>query len=596
MSGFLLCWHRAGGQLDDAVLARVVARLALRGPEGSRVQRTADAVAVHTAFTDAVGAEDDLPILRDALLLAADLRLDDRDRLRARLRDAGIAEAMHATDASLCHAALQVWGRDAAAHCLGDFAFAALRTASRELIAARGTFGVKPLFVAETREFVALANDLDALLLLPGVDATPDERALTDFLRSGSIIDPWRTARVGVHRVPPAHQWVWRADGSREETRHWDFPVPASRTGMRDDVVLAEFREVLGTAVRDRLRTPRATIQLSGGLDSPAIAAAARSHAGAVKLSALTVSHERLVPTDEAQWARRVADHLGIPQEIAYADGAGLLAHCDDPLVHTPEPVSDPDLAMWRTRAASLAAQAPVTIDGEDGDSLLAPPDLLTLLRTRPWADTWRSWRAFRGGSTRRPWIGAREFSGRAAASRTRDWRAPTWLRPDVLAQHGTMVPPQSARHPLRPLSAWSFEQPVWETLFAIDDTSVTGVPLTVVLPLLDARLFTFVYAIAPIPWCQEKQLIRRAMQGQLPADVLARPKTPVHGAIEAGVAAWRAADGARRALAHPMEHLIDVAEWKRVLLESGDANAVMAAWRVYEVARWLAQPVSRHG
>jgi asparagine synthase (glutamine-hydrolysing) len=603
MSGFLLCWHRDGGRLDDAVLSRVVARLTPRGPEGARVFRTAEAVAVHTAFTDAVGAEDDLPIWREGWLLAADLRLDDRTRLREALSDARdvaseatIAERAQPTDASLCLASLRRWRHRAASHLLGDFAFAALDTTARELIVARGTFGVKPLFVAETPAFVAVANDIDALLALPGVDATPDERALVDFLRSGSIIDPWRTARVGVQRVPPSCQWVWRAKGARTASRHWEFPVPAPRHALRDDDLLAEFRELLGVAVADRLRTPRATIQLSGGLDSPAIAVAARSHARDVQIAALTVSHERLVRTDEADWARRVATHLQIPQEIAYADAAGLLAHCDDPTLRTPEPVADPELNEWRTRAAWLAEQGPVTIDGEDGDSLLAPPDLLTLLRTRPWAETWQSWRSYGRSASRRPWVGAREITGRAAAERARDWSAPSWLRAEVLARHGSAMPDDPAPHPLRPLSAWSFQQPVWETLFAIDDTSVTGAPLTVVLPLLDARLFAFVYAIAPIPWCQEKQLIRRAMAGRLPSEVLARPKTPVHGAIEAGVAAWRGAHGPRRTLAHPMDHLVDLVEWQRVLVESEDANEVMAAWRVYEVARWLAQPAPADG
>lgn len=603
MSGFLLCWHRDGGRLDDAVVARVIARLTPRGPEGARVVRSAEAIAVHTAFTDAVGAEDDLPIARDGWLLAADLRLDDRARLRAALADtestagdrAPVAHA-DATDASLCLAALRRWRRDAASQLLGDFAFAALDTSARELIVARGTFGVKPLFVAETPAYIAVANDIDALLALPGVDATPDERALVDFLRSGSIIDPWRTARVGVQRVPSSGQWTWRAQGAREESRHWDFPVPAQRTALRDDELLAEFRELLGVAVADRLRTPRATIQLSGGLDSPAIAASAQSHARDVRLSALTVSHERLVRTDEADWARKVATHLQLPQEVAYADAAGLLAHCDDPTLRTSEPVADPELTEWRTRAAWLAAQGPVTIDGEDGDSLLAPPDLLTLLRTRPWAETWQSWRSYGRAASRRPWVGAREITGRAAAARARDWRAPSWLRADVLARHGSAIPEEPTPHPLRPLSAWSFRQPVWETLFAIDDPSVTGAALTVVLPLLDARLFEFVYSIAPIPWCQEKQLIRRAMAGRLPADVLARPKTPVHDAIEAGVAAWRGADGPRRTLAQPMAHLVDLVEWQRVLVESDDANEVMAAWRVYEVARWLAQPAPVDG
>ncbi len=602
MSGFLLWWWRdasaaeptAGapdGRFAPGVVRAAVARLTPRGPEGQRVVRTADALAIHTAFTDAVGAEDDLPLERDDLLLAADLRLDDRAQLRAHLRAAGRVLPTEATDAALCHAALRLWGTAAAQRLIGDFAFAALDRRTRSLVAARGTFGVKPLFVAETTSFVAVSNDLDALLALPGVDDQPDEQALAEFLRTGSILDPWRTARRGVRRVPPSHQWVWRGDAPRAESRHWEFPDPAPRLGGSDAEVLEEFRALLASAVVDRLRAPRATIQLSGGIDSPTIAATARRHCAHVALSALTVSHERLVADDERKWAEQVARHLAIPQRVAFLEADGLLAHCDDASLRTPEPVADPELAQWRQRARELAAEAPVTIDGEDGDALLAPPDLLTLVRSRPIGETLHAWRAYRARTGRRPWIGVREFTGRGVASRRGDWAAPRWMLPELRARYGEGMPSEPARHRLRPLAARAHQQPVWETLFAIDDPSVTGAPLTVVLPLLDARLFAFVFALPPIPWCQEKHLLRRVMEGALPPAVLSRPKTPVTGALEAGMSAWRARGGPARALAHPMDHLVDVPAWRRALEETEDPSEMLAAWRVFEVARWLAQP-----
>jgi asparagine synthase (glutamine-hydrolysing) len=257
VSGFLLCWHRAGGSLDPAVLARVRARLRARGPEGERTVEAPRAVAVHAAFTDAVGAADGLPILADEWLVAGDLRLDDRAHLRARLRDAGVEPPPERGDAWLLHAALRAWGADAASRLIGDFAFAALDLRRGALVAARGTFGVKPLFVAETAAFVAVSNEIDALLALPGVDGSPDERALVDFLRAGSIVAPDRTARRGVTRVPPSHQRRWETDRAHAVERHWRFPVPTARVGLRDEEVLEGFREVLGAAVRDRLRTPR---------------------------------------------------------------------------------------------------------------------------------------------------------------------------------------------------------------------------------------------------------------------------------------------------------------------------------------------------
>lgn len=590
MSGFLLCWYRDGGAPDDALVAAVVAALRARGPEATRVLRTAHAVAVHTAFTDAIGAEEDLPLHADDVLLAADLRLDDRATLRARLRDAGHALAPDATDAALLHAAVRAWGADAPGRLLGDYAYAALRPAAGRFDAVRGTAGVKPLFVVETPRLVAASNALEALLALPGVPADEDERHLAEFLRTGSPVSPWRSARRAVARVPASHACAWGRTGGAARRRHWRFPEPAPRA-VRDPREATEgFRAVLADAVRDRLRVPAASIQLSGGLDSPALAATARRALPTLGLHALTVSHARVLPTDESTWAARAAAHLSLPHVVVEAGVHEALAHLDLAGLRTAEPVADAELAAWRARARELAAFGPVTLDGEDGDSLLAPPDLLTLLRTRPWTETFAAWRAHTRARGRRPWIGLREVGPFARRRRASYWAAPGWMRADVRARHGEAPPDAPPANRVRPVAAWSHQQPVWETLFAVDDPDVTGVPLTVVLPFLDARVIAYVFALPPIPWCQEKTLLREAMRGLLPDDLLARPKTALGGAHEVAVRAWRESGGPARPLAHPMDDLVDERRWRSVL-QRGDAEAVLAAWRVFEVARWRAQP-----
>lgn len=591
MSGFLLCWHRSGGALAPEVLDRVRGRLAMRGPEGGATVAATDAVAVHTAFTDAIGAEEDLPLRLGDLMIAADLRLDDRARLRAHLRDVGDDPPAEATDARLLASAMRCWGDGAASRLLGDFAFAALDLARGRLVAARGTFGVKPLFVAETRAFVACSNDIEALLELPGVDATPDEAAITEFLRSGTIIAPERTARRGVRRVPPSGQLAWGRSGPACASRHWEFPVPAPLRFSREADYTERFNELLDTAVRDRLRVRRASIMLSGGLDSPALAVAAQRGAPDVVLQALTISSERVSPSDEREWAERVARHLGLRQEVHYTESTDVLAHCGDATLRTPEPVNEPEFARWRRVARRLSEFGAVTFDGEDGDALLAPPDLFTMLRTLPWAETARAWRAYRAAHGVRPWLGLRQLPALRRRREAEWWTPPAWLRPELLARHGTRLPEEPPAHPTRSRATWGFRQPVWETLFALDDPSASGAPLSVLLPMLDARLFEYAFAVPPIPWCQRKQLLRSAMAGRLPDDVLRRPKTPLEGAVEASVARWRADGGPDRPLASPMDHLVDVAAWRRSLRDATLAEDVVSGWRVFEVARWLAQP-----
>lgn len=599
MSGFLVCWHRAGGPIPDAVVARAMAHRAPGAATAPRALREADLAAWHWPGAWAPGAEDALPLARGGWTGSGVLRLDDRAALAARLRDRGhtdrgavAAAAPHvpasaiADDASLAWDSFAAWGEEAPARWLGDYAVAVVPAARDRLVLARGVTGVRSCFHLSVGALECASDDLGLLVALAGGATPPPDEAVSEYLRFGHLVTPTLTFHRAIRRVPAAHTLVVDRDGRARLRRHWALPTPAIVHGRDEREVAEGFRAVVGAAVRDRLRGPRASLLLSGGLDSSALAVEAA--AAAPGLEAVTVSWARLIPDDEARFAAMTAAALGVPHRVvSYAPDEGLEAA---PPYLTPEPAPDVEARLWRAQAARLAMLAPVALNGEDVDALLAPPTLPQQLRRDGVAATaaawWGHWRA----TGRRPWAGLRHgplgalLGGRAA----RGPAPPAWVR-TPLAARGAPRDTVPASHATRQRAALALAQPVWEAIEWLDDPVMSGSDVVVLLPFMDPRVIAFCLGLPTVPWLQHKHLLRRAYAGLLPPPVLQRPKTPLAGYYAARVQAWRAS-GAPTPLPAPVDAWVDAPAW-RAALASADADAVFAAWRVLELSRWLAQP-----
>ena len=89
-------------------------------------------------------------------------------------------------------------------------------------------------------------------------------------------------------------------------------------------IMLISFANFLTPAVADRMRTNRAGILMSGGLDSSSIAATIHSLRVQKKsefaLKAFTYVYDRLIPDEERHYAGIVADHLNIPIHFMVMD------------------------------------------------------------------------------------------------------------------------------------------------------------------------------------------------------------------------------------------------------------------------------------
>ena len=347
---------------------------------------------------------------------------------------------------------------------------------------------------------------------------------------------------------------------------------------------------MLDHAVRDRLRGPNAALLLSGGLDSPTLALAARRAASHVQTQALTVSWRGLLADDdEATWAARAAAAAGLPHTVVeFAPDAGLPGAGEFSI---PEPAPDAEPLVYRAVASRLAAIAPVALLGEDVDTLLAPATVVEQLGSEGLVATTRAWRAYRAATGQLPSTGLRRGGG--VFERWREWRArraPDWLRAEQIDQHPLPDGPPARTHPSRSYAARSLAQPTWENVLWNDAPVMSGSPVVVLLPFMDPRVIRYCFALPSVPWTQRKWLIREALRGAMPDDLLSRPKTPLRGYYEGRVREWRRR-GAAAPLPAPVDAWVDTVRWRAALGATARADDVFAAWRVLELSRWLAQP-----
>ena len=516
--------------------------------------------------------------------------IEDRRRLSGAL---GLPPHTHSL--RLAAAACLRWGTTCAERFGGEFALALWNVRDRAFLCARDGLGLRPLFVATGSDVVVVSNILNAARAHPHVSGDVDERALHGFLATGGIAVT-RTAYRAVVPLPAGHTLTIRQGGESTLKRHWLFPAsdgPLIRDSRR---AVDGYREALESAVRDRLE-PQTSILMSSGIDSTTIAAAARRAVPETKLHAFTAGYARVPSASEVPLAQNAAATLGIPFTAVPADTHAALHHLSCGR-RTPQPANEPGLSDWRALIGAAASHSWAALYGEDGDALFQPPGWRELRRVRSPIGLAADIARFTFAARRAPYVGMRlrERIGLRRPPGPPPW--PRWLRPAPQALSldasepgvlGHRAVPLEA-HPTRPQVQERLWPPVAAYLAGLLAPELTGHRLELRCPLLDTRVIRFVVNVAPIPWCQRKELSRAAYADMLPASIVRRPKQGVAGLDEALARDWQQHHASRAmtaALAAPLDGWIDEEEWRRAL-QNPDAGIVGEAWRVLQLACWL--------
>jgi asparagine synthase (glutamine-hydrolysing) len=544
LSGIVGIFNRGGAPVDRALLRGFTQFISYCGPD-ARDTWTFGCVGLgHTLLsTTRESVNERQPATLDGRLwITADARLDARAELIAELDSAGSRARQSAPDSELILRAYAAWGADCLDHLRGDFAFAIWDALKKALFCARDHLGVKPFYYAEKGELFLFSNVLDCLRQHPDVAEELNEAAVADFLLFGLNCDNATTTFRDIQRLPPAHSLTVDASGLQMR-RYWTAPTDGRIRYRHADDYVEHFQVLLQAAVADRLRTDKVSILLSGGLDSASIAVMARELAGkpgsTSELHALTVVYESLIPDRDGEFARKVAEFLGIPIRSLAIDHLQLFDRWNDPEIAWPEPVDDPFFAGIIDQFKMIAADSRVVLSGEGSDNLMhfeMWPYAKDMFRRREWAHMFEHLPRYLLMRPS-PWPGVRRRVKGAFGMDPGAPSLPKWIAPDFAKRVNLQARWKDAgcdttqlQHPVNPTPYASLELPQWSNLFEHENPGVTRIPVEVRNPFLDLRIVNFLLALPPFPWFYEKMLLRAAMAGRLPESVRLRPKTPLAG------------------------------------------------------------------
>jgi asparagine synthase (glutamine-hydrolysing) len=380
--------------------------------------------------------------------------------------------------------------------------------------------------------------------------------------------------------------------------RYWTLPIDEPIHFARSGDYADRFRELLGTAVRDRLRTDRVGVLMSGGMDSSTLAATAlgvlRESSAASVLRAFTSVYERLIPDEERHYAGLVASHLGIPIQYDVRDDETSLVDWARISVHTPEPVDNPAaVAASDEFLRKAASQTPVFLYGEGPDNALQyewRPYLTYLLANRRVGMLVRSLLHDLALHRRVPfWSSLKHI---AAARRDQaEWHEefPVWLDADFAARqqcrqrwdaYQRTVP---SAHPIRPAAFNGFDDVRWQSWFEDCDHASATAHAEFRHPFLDLRLLRYMLAVPAMPWCRNKLILRRSMQSTLPDRVLRRSKAPLAGSPD-----WQRVQAAGFPRWVPSADLLRYVNPEKVPTAPKSVNQLRDALRPLGLNYWL--------
>ncbi|HZE98531.1 MAG TPA: asparagine synthase (glutamine-hydrolyzing) [Planctomycetota bacterium] len=266
----------------------------------------------------------------------------------------------------------------------GMFAFACWDPKRRTLLLARDPFGIKPLYLWRDSGRLLFASEMKALLAHPAVHPALSPRAVSHYFAFGytggahPIFDR-------IEKLPPGSYLIDSAspqsgsppgwDGPRGiPVRYWDpldeVPPGGPAADPDDDALAAELVSVLGDSVSAHLISDVPVgVFLSGGVDSAAVLALA-ARAGARDLNTFCVGYPGPEDGSELPWSRRISRAIGsrhhellLTEQQFGEDLLFLSRRMDEP---TGDAAAFPMLALARFAREKVK----VVLTGDGGDEL----------------------------------------------------------------------------------------------------------------------------------------------------------------------------------------------------------------------------------
>ncbi|WP_274366263.1 asparagine synthase (glutamine-hydrolyzing) [Paenibacillus thermotolerans] len=421
------------------------------------------------------------------------------------------------------------WGRGCVDRLNGIFAFAVWSERDRSLFLCRDRLGVKPLFYSHRDGMFLFGSEPKAILAHPDFQAEIGPDGLAEIFALGPARTPGHGVYADMKELKPGHFLVYDLNGLRLHT-YWkvearEHPHDVAETAKR-------VRELLiDTAERQLVSDVPVCTLLSGGLDSSALTAVAGTYYrnnGLGELHTYSVDYtdndkhfksSDFTPNPDRPWIEKMAEFAGTVHHYIEFDTPELVKTLKEAVFARDLPgMADVDASLLLF-CREIKKGATVALSGEAADEIFGG---------YPW---FHREDALNAGTF--PWSLYTDFRGSLLKAEVADWIRPEQYVAQRYAEALTEVPhlkeEDAKAYRMREMSYLNITR-FMPTLLDRKDRMSMAVGLEVRVPYCDHRLVDYVFNI---PWDikmtgnQEKGILRKALEGVLPDEVLYRKKSP---------------------------------------------------------------------
>lgn len=524
-------WNRDLTKQSES-LEKMTDTLAPRGPDASGTWISAHCALGHRRLSVIDPENGAQPMIRhtgdDKYVIVYNGELYNAPELRKELESRGRTFTTNC-DTEVLLVAFMEWGKACVERFNGIFAFAIWDAAGQELFLARDRLGVKPLFYSKQDGLFIFGSEQKCILAHPAVKPEVGAEGLAEIF----ILGPARTPGHGVYKqiseLRPGRCMTVNHAGSKTVT-YWQLESSPHEQNM--EATAEQVRELLKDTVERQLVSdvPVCTL-LSGGLDSSALTTLAVNYYndnGQGNVHTYSVDYidndkhfkaHAFQPNSDAPWIERMTTHLGTIHHPVQFDTPELVSALKDATLARDLPgMADVDASLLLF-CHEIKKDATVAISGEAADEIFGG---------YPWFH-------------REEALHANTFPWSLASAMRADLIAPdvaAWIKPldyigDRYLQAIAEVPHLDGEtEQLRKMRQMSYLNITrfMPTLLDRKDRMSMAAGLEVRVPFCDHRLVEYVWNI---PWeiktsgDREKGILRKALRGVLPDDVLTRKKSP---------------------------------------------------------------------
>jgi len=421
------------------------------------------------------------------------------------------------------------WGENCLERFNGIYAFAVWDGRKHRLFIARDRIGVKPLFYSQRGSSFLFASEIKALLAHPLVSPVIDGEGLAEIFVMGPARTPGHGVFAQISELKPGHSMIVDANGIHIK-QYWSLDNRHHQEAFEDTA--ASVRDLVLDAIRRQLVSdvPLCTL-LSGGLDSSAITAIAAAHYRREKMAPLRTfsidyaGNDRnfrpneFQPNHDAPWVEMVSGAFNTRHRYLYISTPRLADSLIPAVIARDLPgMTDVDSSLYLF-SREIKKEATVALSGEGADEVFGG---------YPWFYRQETWEPKTFPWTRRAEERFRLYSPELVALvRPREYLEERYR--EALDEVPRLAEESLEDVKMREMFYLNLTR--WmPTLLDRKDRMSMAAGLELRVPFVDHRLVEYLWNI---PWeykyylNREKGLLRKALEGILPEEVLWRKKSP---------------------------------------------------------------------